>query len=146
MGEDVKEGWVQGPESAQWESPHNAKQNRIAEKALAHSPHVQKLTGVKIGYLFPDGPSWWVPKNGASKGSNVWNCKRYSEFLRCKGFVIIASGERIGSPWFVVVHEQHCDDFLLQLVAEASARKSSNVPKASGQAAARAADAESPAS
>lgn len=155
MGEELNETGRKDQESAAWEAPYNRKQNRLADEAAEYSPHVQKLTGVKIGKTFPDAPSWWIPKNGASKGSSIWNCRRYSEFLRSKGFVIIASGERIGSPWFVVVPSEHYDEVLQAMVARANekpkkkpgseqsasgeirnADETPNVPKASGPAAA----------
>lgn len=161
MGEELREDWVSGPESAPWEAPYNRKQNQLAREAEEYSEHVQKFTGVKIGKTFPDAPSWWTPKGGGKgKGAAIWNCRRYAEFLRGKGFVIIASGERIGSPWFVVVPEEHYDEVLKGFVARANEKKpkpkksavgeiqaadeASNVPKAIGQAAARAAVTEPP--
>lgn len=155
MGEELNEVPMSEPGAASWEAPYNRKQNRLGDEAAEYSAHVLKFTGVKIGKTFSDAPSWWTPKNGASKGSSIWNCRRYADFLRSKGFVIIASGERIGSPWFVVVPEQHYDDVLKAMVARANeksgkkatsdksargeigiADETSNVPKASGPAAA----------
>lgn len=161
MGEELSEDWVRGPQAASWEAPHNRRQNKLADEAASYSEHVQKFTGVKIGNTFPDAPSWWTPKGGTqSKGSMIWNCRRYAEFLRGKGFVIIASGERIGSPWFAVVAEQHYDEELKAMVQRANEKKAkpkksaggeieiadeaSNLPEASGHAAARAAETEPP--
>lgn len=75
---------------------------------LDRFPSAQKFTGVKVS-SFPGCPSWWIPKDGGSKGSAVWNCKRYSEFLRGLGYVILTSGERYGSPWWIVCTKEDYD-------------------------------------
>lgn len=62
----------------------------------------RKITATWLLKTFPDAPSWWIPKDGPSVGSQRWNCRRYSEFLRSRGFEILNSGEAAGSPWWVV--------------------------------------------
>jgi hypothetical protein len=152
MGEELNKS-ESGYGSDGWKRAYSGKMNRLAESALLYSSNVRKFTGVKIGKTFPDAPSWWTPKDGGSTASAVWNCRRYADFLRGQGYVIIASGERIGSPWFVVVPEVHYDSVLRSMVEEAHRKPSkkkaeaatgeisaadgaSNVPEASGPAAA----------
>lgn len=74
----------------------------------------RKMTGTRVAKYFPDAPRWWHPKDGDSKGSKIWNCRRYTAFLKAQGYEIHESGEAQGSPWWIVSHPEDVPEKLYE--------------------------------